>query len=66
MITRIDADNLKDKQRKLRDGFGESLGLRVHRAISWLQRAAREDDDRDAAFVSVSYTHLTLPTILLV
>ncbi len=51
MITRTDADNLKDRQRALRDGFGDSLGLRVHRAISWLQRAAREDDDRDAAFV---------------
>ena len=51
MITRTDADNLKNKQRALRDGFGDSLGLRVHRAISWLQRAAREDDDRDAAFV---------------
>ena len=41
MITRTDADNLKNKQRTLRDGFGDSLGLRVHRAI----------DDRDAAFV---------------
>ena len=51
MITRTDADNLKEKQRSLRDGFGDSLGLRVHRAISWLQRATREDDDRDAAFV---------------
>jgi len=51
VITRTDADNLKNKQRELRDGFGDSLGLRVHRAISWLQRAAREDDDRDAAFV---------------
>jgi hypothetical protein len=51
VITRTDADNLKDRPRALRDGFGDSLGLRVHRAISWLQRAAREDDDRDAAFV---------------
>lgn len=29
-------DELKQKQRSLRDGFPENLGLRVHRAISWL------------------------------
>ena len=45
---------LKAKQRRLRDGFPEHLGLRVHRAISWLQpaeRAARAEDF-DTAFVS--------------
>ena len=42
---------LKDKQRSLRGGFPESLGLRVHRAISWLGRAERERDDLDAAFI---------------
>lgn len=51
MITPTDAGNLKEKQRALREGFGNSLGVRVHRAISWLHRAAREGDDRDAAFV---------------
>lgn len=29
----------------------DSLGLRVHRAISWIERAERETDDADAAFV---------------
>ena len=34
-------------------GFAEddSLGLRVHRAISWIGRAENETDDADAAFV---------------
>ena len=34
-------------------GFPEddSLGLRVHRAISWIERAEQESDDSDAAFV---------------
>ena len=32
-------DALKAKQRRLRDGFDERLGLRVHRAISWLRGA---------------------------
>ena len=51
MITETEANHLKEKQRSLRDGFSDSLGLRVHRSISWLQRAAQEHDDPDAAFV---------------
>lgn len=42
---------LKTKQRLLRDGFPAHLGLRVHRAISWVGRAEREADDQDAAFI---------------
>lgn len=34
-------------------GFPEddNLGLRVHRAISWIERAEQQPDDADAAFV---------------
>ncbi len=44
---------LKTKQRAIRDKFPENHGLRVHRAISWLQRAEQEvlEEDFDAAFV---------------
>ena len=42
---------LKTKQRGLRDGFPENLALRVHRALSWLQRAEKETNDPDAAFI---------------
>ena len=42
---------LKDKQRAIRQGFPENLALRVHRSISWLQRAERENGDQDAAFI---------------
>lgn len=43
---------LKTKQRTIRDGFPPDLGLRVHRAISWIGRAeAATADDLDAAFV---------------
>ena len=51
MITEPEANRLKEKQRNYREGFSDSLGLRVHRSISWLQRAAQEQDDPDAAFV---------------
>ena len=42
---------LKSKQRKIREDFPENLGLRVHRALSWLQRAEMAEDDFDAAFI---------------
>jgi hypothetical protein len=44
-------DRLKDKQRALRDGFALPLTLRVHRALSWLLRAHREEDDLDNRYV---------------
>ena len=42
---------LKDKQRRLRSDFGRDFGTRVHRAISWLQRAEKETGDPDAQFI---------------
>ena len=36
---------LKTRQRKIRDQFHENLGLRVHRSLSWLERAELADDD---------------------
>ena len=41
---------LKEKQRLIRDSFPENLGLRVQRAISWIDRAERVDDD-DGKFI---------------
>ena len=51
MITESEALILKEKQRVLRSGFKNSLGLRVHRSISWLSRAAVEQNDPDSAFI---------------
>jgi hypothetical protein len=42
---------LKEKQRAIRDGFPETMGLRVHRAISWIGRAEGCGDDDDARFI---------------
>jgi hypothetical protein len=42
---------LKEKQRAIRAGFPETMGLRVHRAISWIGRAEACRDDYDACFV---------------
>ena len=43
--------DLKAKERALRGGFPETMGLRVHRAISWVGRSQKEVDDPDAAFL---------------
>jgi hypothetical protein len=46
-------DELRDKQKALRDGFSENLGLRVHRALSWIGRAEQAvlSDDFDGAYI---------------
>ena len=41
---------LKARQRQERDSYPENLGLRVHRALSWLQRAA-DEEDADSQFI---------------
>lgn len=41
---------LKTRQRAERDNYPENLGLRVHRALSWLNRAEQEDD-LDSRFI---------------
>jgi hypothetical protein len=49
--TALSYDALKEKQRAIRDGFPDVMGLRVHRALSWLGRAEQESDDPDVRFV---------------
>ena len=42
---------LRDKQKAIRGSFPEALGLRVHRALSWLGRAEAEPNDPDIRFI---------------
>ena len=51
MTKAIDHAALKTKQRAIRDGFPETMGLGVHRAISWIGRGEACDDDDDARFI---------------
>ncbi len=47
---------LKCRQRAEREGWPEFLALRVHRALSWLDRAERcEDDDGRFVFLWVAF-----------
>ena len=47
----LDYDSLKARQREIRENFPASLSLRVHRALSWLNRAEQESEDHDARFI---------------
>src|SRR3546814_10975420 len=42
---------VKEKQRAIRAGSPETMGLHVHRAISWIGRADACGEDDDARFV---------------
>jgi hypothetical protein len=41
---------LKERHRAERDAFHPNLSLRVHRALSWLNRAEQQNDDPDGRF----------------
>ena len=49
--TELTFDVLKAKHRAIRDDFPPSLSLRVHRALSWLNRAEMAEDDYDGVFI---------------
>lgn len=47
----MDHSNLKARQRAERATWHPNLNLRVHRALSWLDRAERAGADPDARFI---------------
>ncbi len=47
----MDHKTLKARQREERDNYPINLGLRVHRALSWLDRAEQSEGDDDARFI---------------
>lgn len=50
------AEQLRLRQRRERDGYSDALGLRIHRAISWLARAEQcEDLDGRFVFLWISF-----------
>ena len=50
-MTDLDHATLKTRQRTERADYPTNMGLRVHRALSWLDRAERSEDDVDARFI---------------
>jgi len=51
MSDKLDYTTLKAKRYALKDDFPDTMGLRVHRAISWIGRAEECGTDADARFI---------------
>ncbi|MGV8961377.1 MAG: hypothetical protein ACOH1V_13510 [Stenotrophomonas sp.] len=47
------ADALRERHRALRTSQSEALAIRLHRAISWLQRSEFSDNDNDTRFIQL-------------
>lgn len=46
-----DFHRLKTKHRVKREGFSQDLSVRLHRSLSWLDRAEQAQSDADASFI---------------
>ncbi len=52
----LNYDTLKARQRNERDTYPESISLRIHRALSWLDRAEQcEDEDGRFIFLWIAF-----------
>ena len=43
--------DLSDRAQQIEQDYPDKLGLRVHRALSWIARAELCEDDDDARFI---------------
>ena len=43
--------NLRVRAQQIEQDYPDKLGLRVHRALSWVERAELCEDDDDARFI---------------
>jgi hypothetical protein len=51
ILRQLSYQTLKTHHRQTRENFPQSLSLRVHRSLSWLNRAEQESSDHDARFI---------------
>ena len=51
MAGELSFKTLKARHRRDRDAYPLNLNLRVHRALSWLDRAEKSNEDRDSQFI---------------
>lgn len=51
MTNDLDYSILKEIHRSSRSVLEDDFSIRIHRSLSWLQRAEREKEDPDAAFI---------------
>ena len=57
-------ETLKKLHRDERESFSEDFNIRIHRALSWLDKAEKENEDADSSFIfywisfNASYTEM--------
>ncbi len=57
-------ETLKKLHRDERESFSEDFNIRIHRALSWLEKAEKEHEDADSSFIfywisfNASYTEM--------
>jgi len=47
----LDYSQLKDLHRAKRENYTDEFSIRIHRSLSWVNRAEKQDEDLDARFV---------------
>ena len=47
----LDYSQLKNLHRSKRDNYTDDFSIRIHRSLSWVNRAEKQDEDLDARFI---------------
>jgi len=50
-MKKLDYSQLKDLHRSKRENFTDDFSIRIHRSLSWVHRAEKQDEDLDASFI---------------
>ena len=50
-MTNLNYSKLKDLHRLKRENYTDEFSIRIHRALSWINRAEKKDEDIDACFI---------------
>ena len=51
LIKNLDYSQLKDLHRAKRENYTDEFSIRIHRSLSWVSRAEKQDEDLDASFI---------------
>lgn len=51
LIKNLDYSQLKDLHRDKRENYTDEFSIRIHRSLSWVSRAEKQDEDLDASFI---------------
>ena len=50
-ISNLNYSKLKDLHRSKRENYTDEFSIRIHRSLSWINRAEKQDEDIDAKFI---------------